>query len=415
MEAVVAQLQAVNAALDVQNAGQETAQQREDRKQAVIMADCRKACQSMPRYNRQKPWRSWTVEYLAWYKLHNIQRGGEEFSKRALVSACQGEASEMISPFAEGTQAWNDHPTCWPVLADPANGVEAAPGYQSVLATLFSPSAESELAKAEFTAYKQKSREDISSYISKKTALYKLAYGDAGAYSILSEKLIDGIFSNVVKRQVRRAQPQTEAELRQSCVENVAIERTTFLKGYSESTSLAGLESTTRTHTGDSSSDRMEIGEINLEGNGYDDEIQSMNDRKCYNCQKVGHYARECRAPRRGNGRGGQGGRGGNIQAVNTNHSNYTCHYCGKKGHIQSNCFQKKGAAQRGRGGRGNGRGAGRGAARGRGGRGARGAGGRGRGRGAVREVGDDEADPAEEEEYNEDVDDSFLDQNYQN
>ena len=422
MNGVVQQLQAVNDKLTAQNQQNETAEQRNARQQAIVLENCRKACASMPRYNRQKPWRSWTVEYLTWYRLHGIERAGEEFAKRALINACTGEAADMVAPFSEGTQAWNDHPNCWPIQADPAAAppVPYQPGYQSVLTTLFAPSSESELAKTEFGAYKQRAKEDISSYISKKTALYKIAYGDEGAFSILCEKLIDGIYSNVVKRQVRRAQPQDEVALRQACVENVAIERSTFLKGYSESTSLAGLESTTRTHSSEPHSDKMEVSEINLEGNDEDEDIQAMGNSKCFNCQKIGHYARDCRAPRRNNGNypntGGRGGgkNSGNIQAVGGDHRNYVCHTCHKRGHISKNCFQNRNG-QRGRGGRGGaGRGNGsRGAARGRGGRGGRGAA-RGRGRGGVREVQEEADEPAEEtEEYQEQEDTSFLEQIY--
>ena len=73
----------------------------------------------------------------------------------------RGQAVEMTKPYVEGSQTLIDSP-------DLTLHLEA---FRHIFLTL----EESELARSEFKARKQERREDISSYLSSKIALWQLA------------------------------------------------------------------------------------------------------------------------------------------------------------------------------------------------------------------------------------------------
>ena len=56
------------------------------------------------------------------------------------------------------------------------------------------------------------------------------------------------------------------------------------------------------------------------------DKIEGHENRKCYNCQTIGHLAKDCRKAKR----------------EKQDKKEMTCNYCKKKGHFERECFKKK-------------------------------------------------------------------------
>ena len=209
------------------------------------------------------------------------------------------------------------------------------------LETIFEPAAEQEMARQRFRDVKQRRDEDISTYISRKLALYNRAYPVAErSVQIYREHAINGMFANVVKRDMMRANSQTYNAIRDDAIRIVAMHRNCYKFGYGEATDLGGLAATTK------------VAQQNIEGEAMDidslEEVQSFGEqkrfksaggqgkssnetRKCYNCNKLGHLSAKCTAPRRPR-----------PNATKKTNSNVKCNYCKIPGHTEQECRKKK-------------------------------------------------------------------------
>ena len=117
----------------------------------------------------------------------------------------------MTRPKAENTAAWRD-----------AADLKA---YVETLRGVFQPPEESEMSRTEFKIRKQGRKEDVSTYLSAKIALWQMAYADAErSFTTLMDKTIKGLENRVVKRQLRYAIVRNEEELRRTTVRLVAAE-----------------------------------------------------------------------------------------------------------------------------------------------------------------------------------------------
>ena len=120
-----------------------------------VLENARKATAGMPHYSRDRPWRTFAIEWRAWYDMNGIRDAGDDFGKYCLLTAMKGPAAEIASIIGRHSQVWadtahfNDQP-----------GPPVVPGYATKLKELFEPQAESELAKTTFKTAKQGPNED---------------------------------------------------------------------------------------------------------------------------------------------------------------------------------------------------------------------------------------------------------------
>ena len=216
-------------------------------------------------------------------------------------------------------------------------GANTADEFINVITTVFMPQAESNLARMDFESYKQSADEPISAYGTTKLSLYHQSEPNVAArsFAYLRNQMLQGIYSGHVKAEVIRLDPQTEEDLLNYMTTCVGRAREAYQLGCGIVANLDGLASTTRMTSGWNQShgggqEQMEIDEINNVG----------KEKKCYKCQKPGHFAKDCRVKTKQDGRnaGGSQGSGGNKRSS----KDMTCFYCQKKGHKASECFKKQ-------------------------------------------------------------------------
>ena len=244
-------------------------QQEVEQRQRMAEQSARKALGYMPQFDATSPWRCFEDRFKLWMEMNLDDEITVEFRKRALLYAMKGSAADRARIYKEGSTQWNN-------AAD-------MPTYLTAMRNIFMPSEESEIARAEFKALKQKKNEDIASYLTMKISLWENAFPEAerSFHTLLSE-IISGVYNNVVKRIIRRANPVDQATLRTVAITAVANERESYRGGYGESTSLDGLACVSIPRQVDEEYEPMEVDRINKM------EIQ------CYKCKKMGHISRYC-------------------------------------------------------------------------------------------------------------------------
>ena len=319
------------------------------------MRDGKHSVRSCPKYDRKVPWRQFVYEFKSWVETFDIEQCGDEFIKNTLVWAMKGQAQDMISCHRRGTETFRKNVT-WL-------------SYARAIESIFAPPAESQLAKQEFKAYRQRQTEDISSYLSTKRALHDVAYPNKnGNFDNLLDAVIEGIYNKEVKLQLLRSNPKDIDEMESNAVRIVANERNAFEQGFSRCETKDGLYHTTMIGVRHAQEEPMDISVLKDEIRTLKESINAVHGKpvdkskiSCYFCGKKGHWKSECRSLAAQ--RGGVRGRGG-FSARNQNQRGgssggkfpFDCHHCGKNGHKKADCYkwkqeQQGSGGQRGRGG----------------------------------------------------------------
>ena len=264
-----------------------------------------RALASTPKFYGTESWRNFESAYLTWYWINRIQDLDADFQKRSLLTCMRGKAIEMTRPKAENTTAWHD-----------AADLNA---YVVTMRGVFLPPEESEMSRTEFKIRKQSRKEDVSTYLSAKIALWQMAYADAErSFTTLMDETIKGLENRVVKRQLRYAIVRNEEELRRTAVRLVAAERQCYMEGTSESTSLDGLAATTKVQDQQQNNDEMD----------WEENVQGMRnfDGRCNLCKAYGHKAKDCRKKK---------------TTENQRSETRKCYTCDRTGHLKKDCRAK--------------------------------------------------------------------------
>ena len=264
---------------------------------------------SLPKFDGSGSWRNHEEALNQWRIINIPVRNAEAaWQKLVILYSLTGQAAERASIVGRETQAHID-----------------AAGWDAVMAqvrAVFCPPIDTLTAKTTFKARKQRSDEDIGAYITSKTALFRSAYPqDQRQFDILLDEVIAGCCNNVIKRQIRRANPEDENELMQRATAAVAAERLSFNGGYAESTVMDGLSTV------------LEQGRRpmqQMQGDGIEPmEVDTINKsketRKCYNCNKYGHLAKDCRKPKK-------------KRDESRSKNDRRCYNCGRSGHLIKDC-----------------------------------------------------------------------------
>lgn len=236
-------------------------------------------------------------------------------SKLGLLHSLRGASHTRASHIGLNTRTWINCPSYAAYLAE--------------MKLIFLPRSEQMLSRAEFRARRQHPQEDIISYFSSKYALFTEAYGDNRDYLNFLEAFISGLYSQLVKRLVRRANPQTYEDLKTKVSDIVAAERSSYLDGYGESDSLDGLAASSKAsrHTG--FDPPMEVGTVSAFDNRRSKpEANKVAARACHVCGKIGHLKKDCP-------------RNKMVRDRKPEPQKKSCNRCGRTNHFYKDCVAK--------------------------------------------------------------------------
>ena len=202
--------------------------------------------------------------------------------------------------------------------------------FEAAIVEVFHPVSERNLARAEFMSRTQNPDEDVSSYFSAKSALFRIAVQNntEAEFPLLLEETVAGLYSVPIKRAVWARAPKTVEELHKAILECVGAERIAFQRGFGQVTSLDGLLSVTSAQ--ESLRNRRQRRAANRNDEVEDMEINELRGRSaerpfsgtCFLCRKRGHPKRLCPERKKTEGR--------------------KCFHCQVVGHFANNCPRKK-------------------------------------------------------------------------
>ena len=252
-----------------------------------------------------------------WLETNSIEQiATVRQQKMAILSGLAGNATRAIELHGPGKATFESD--------------LSAAEFLTVVRGVFLPKAESNLSRMDFEQYRQGADEPISEYATTKLALYHSSEPNqtARSYSYLRSEMLRGIYSGYVKNEVIRMSPTDEAGLLDAMITALGQAREAYQLGVGVVPNLDGLASTTRMITGSTESSGHQGGAEPMD-------IGQINDKKCFRCNRPGHFSRDCRATPNQRNTG--------VRPKETlGKSKVTCYYCKKTGHKQDDCYKKK-------------------------------------------------------------------------
>ena len=85
--------------------------QQQQQQDVHRLRDGRRALGGLPKYDRKKPWRTFTNEFRSWIEMNDLTACGHDFIKKALVGAMVGQAQDMMTLHRTGTPTFNNSAT----------------------------------------------------------------------------------------------------------------------------------------------------------------------------------------------------------------------------------------------------------------------------------------------------------------
>ena len=285
------------------------------------------ALRTMPKFSSAGtiPFRQFEIQWTTWAVTMNLEQlANLDQQKMALLSSLEGPASQAIELHGQGKPGYVS-----------AGSLSA---FMTTIRQVFCPRSESNMSRMEFESYSQGVDQNITEYATTKLALYHAAEPDHThrSFAYLRSNMLRGIYSGWIKGEVIRMDPQDEAQLIETMTTALGRARESYHIGAGMVPNLDGLASSYKTtmSTG---------GNNNQPWQGEPMEIGKFGDKKCYQCNKLGHYARDCRV-KLGNNQPVQDkinrGPGQNNQKKDT--KDLQCFYCNKKGHLRADCYKRK-------------------------------------------------------------------------
>ncbi len=289
------------------------------------------ALRSLPKFagTGNQKWRDHEIQYKVWYQTNSIaivMDNNINQQKMALLSSLTGPATRAVELHGPGKPSFI--------------AAQTHDAYLEVIRAVFLPRAESNLSRMDFEGYKQGVDQPISEYVTTKLSLYHSAEPNENmrSYTYLRNQMLRGICSGYVKNEVIRIDPQNEQAIIEAMITAMGQAREAYQLGVGVVPNLDGLASTTRmTTTGANRAGAF--GGNHLPDGAEPMEIGAMTDKKCFKCQKPGHFSRNC--PNQRSRGGNQKPRGGSREKFK-NSKDITCYYCNKKGHKKPDCFKWK-------------------------------------------------------------------------
>ena len=262
---------------------------------------------SAPKFHggSQEPWRSFELRFETWRALTRLDTyASQNDRKMVLLSCLEGAASRALELHGQNSAAFRQSAT-----------IEE---YMRYIRNLFSPAAEKDCARAAFKARQQKTNEPPSIYYSEKMSLYLETLTEGTRFNLdnFKEEMYLGLRNKWLRGQIIKSRAETDQELLADLISATAAGQAMFKASCSEVVSLEGLAVTTQFS-------KDAENETETEG------IKGLSDRRCFNCKKTGHIAKDCRQKRK-DGSEKKDAKSGN------------CNYCGKAGHWARDCYKKQ-------------------------------------------------------------------------